>query len=161
MLCKLAMDRYWYLSLLLGIYGRKLQAPFRFTYLRTWLVHTTTGCWFASWPSRTWSTQCTQTKSPLFFCIRTRRIPDRSCSDCVTVDELMGRLRGLNIIDSLLSAATFVHNSNGEDGTGNRPSSRLSVWVSEWVRRERNKRVATEATTSPYEDVNNETINGN
>lgn len=47
-------------------------------------MHTITGCWFASCPSRTWSTTWTHKKSPCCFCIRTNKIHDRSCSDCVT-----------------------------------------------------------------------------
>lgn len=54
------------------------------SYLNTWFVQTMTECWLESWLSRTCSTKCIQTKSPLFFCSRVKTIHDRSCSDCVT-----------------------------------------------------------------------------
>lgn len=57
------------------------------THLKTWFVHTMTDCWLESWLSRTWRTKCIQMKSPVFCCNRVRKMQDRSCSDCVTVNE--------------------------------------------------------------------------
>jgi len=53
------------------------------TYLRTWLVHTMTGCWELSLLSLTCSTACIQVHRWPFVWRRNKRIQERSCSDCV------------------------------------------------------------------------------